>query len=206
MGVAGMSDPRRSVFVMNLPKRLSGRRNRTDYPGQAADAAEPDAGQAAHLSWVASTVGEYGWAVSGCRAEGRVPPWAYSIGMWLTCQGPELVLCGLPVEAAASIINAVGARLADGADLTPETVLDDVGPTPIGFRPVELSWRQTRLLAISDAFYGMVRVPYLQVVWSDPDGRFPWQRGFQRGLERRQPLLWLPQDDNPPSAWTRLDG
>jgi hypothetical protein len=190
---------------MNLPKRLSGRRNRTEYPGQAAGAAEPDPGQLAHLNWVAATVGEYGWAVSGSRAEGRVPPWAYSIGMWLTCQVPELLLCGVPVESAATIINAIGARAADGAEITPETVLDDVGPTPVAFRPVELSWRQTRLLTISDAFYGMVRVPYLQVVWSDPDGRFPWERGFPRGLERRQPMLWLPRDDNPPSPWTRLD-
>jgi hypothetical protein len=125
--------------------------------------------------------------------------------MWLTCQGPELILCGLPVEGAASIINAVGARVADGLDVTPDTVLDDVCPTPIAFRPVELSWRKTRLLTVSDAFYGMVRVPYLQVVWSDSGSRFPWERGFQRGLERRQPLLWLPRDDNPPSAWTRLD-
>ena len=51
----------------------------------------------------------------------------------------------------------------------------------------------------------MVRVPYLQVVWSDPASRFPWERGFQRGFERMQPMLWLPRDDNPPSPWTRLD-
>jgi hypothetical protein len=215
MPVAGMSDPRRSVSGMNLPKRLSGRRNRTEYPGQVEDAAGPDPGEVAHLNWVAATVGEYGWAVSGSRAEGKTPPWAYSIGMWLTCmapagmppagQSPELILCGLPVEGAASIINAVGARVADGVEVTPDTVLDDVCPTPLAFRPVELSWRKTRLLTISDAFYGMVRVPYLQVVWSDPSGRFPWERGFQRGFERRQPMLWLPRDDNPPSPWTRLD-
>ena len=163
---------------MNLPKRLSGRRNRTEYPDQVEDAAGPDPGEVAHLNWVAATVGEYGWAVSGSRAEGKTPPWAYSIGMWLTCmppagQSPELILCGLPVEGAASIINAVGARVADGVDLTPDTVLDDVCPTPLAFRPVELSWRKTRLLTISDAFYGMVRVPYLQVVWSDSGRPLP---------------------------------
>jgi hypothetical protein len=205
-----MSDPRRSVSGMNLPKRLAGRRNRTGYPDQVEDAAGPDPGVMAHLNWVADTVGEYGWAVSGSRADGKVPPWAYSIGMWLTCQpqacqGSELILCGLPVESAASIINAVGARAADGMEITPDTVLDDICETPLAFRPVDLSWRKTRLLTISDAFYGMVRVPYLQVVWSDTDGRFPWERGFKRGFERMQPMLWLPHDDNPPSPWTRLD-
>jgi Domain of unknown function (DUF4262) len=171
--------------------------------------AGPDPGELDHLNWVAATVGEYGWAVSGSRADRKAPPWAYSIGMWLTLsspasQVPELVLCGLPVEAAASIINAIGARAADGVEITPETVLDDVCSTPIAFRPVDLSWRKSRLLTVSDSFYGMVRVPYLQVVWSDAARRFPWERGFARGFERMQPMLWLPRDDNPPSSWTRL--
>ena len=190
---------------MNLPKRrLSARRNRTDCPEHVKDAAGPDPGQVDHLNWVAATVGEYGWAVSGSRADRKAPPWAYSIGMWLTCQVPELILCGLPVQDAASIINAIGARAADGVEITPETVLDDVCPTPIAFRPVDLSWRKTRLMTVSDSFYGMVRVPYLQVVWSDGASRFPWEGGFPRGFERLQPMLWLPRDDNPPSPWTRL--
>ena len=71
------------------------------------------------MSWVAATVGEHGWAISGRHGDEAAPPWAYSVGMWLTCQGPELVLCGLPVENAASIINAIGVRVADGAGLLP---------------------------------------------------------------------------------------
>jgi hypothetical protein len=85
-------------------------------------------------------------------------------------------------------------------------VLDDVCPAPLTLRPVEASWRATSgLLAISDAFYGMVRPPYLQVVWPDRNGRFPWEPGFQAAFDRMQPLLWLHRDDNPPSRWTRLD-
>src|ERR1700747_3205342 len=153
---------------MNLPKRRSGRSSPPECPGHAAedDGSGRDPEHAAYMSWVAGTVGEHGWAISGRHGDEAAPPWAYSVGMWLTCQVPELVLCGLPVDRAASIINAIGARAADGVEITPETVLDDVCPTPLAFRPVDLSWRQSRLLTISDSFYGMVRVPYLQVVWS----------------------------------------
>jgi hypothetical protein len=158
------------------------------------------------MSWVAATVGEHGWAVSGRHGDELAPPWAYSVGMWLTCQTPELVLCGLPVERAAAIINAIGARIADGADYRPDDVVDDICPAPLTFRPVEPSWRLTAgLLGVSDTFYGMVRPPYLQVVWSDKEGRFPSEPGFAATYDRMQPLLWMPRDDNPPSVWTRLD-
>jgi hypothetical protein len=203
---------------MNLPNRLPGRRGRPDCPGHAA----PDAGRDPHLSaagqlsaagertaymsWVAATVGEHGWAISGRHGDAAAPPWAYSVGMWLSCQVPELVLCGLPVENAASIINAIGARAADGEDFGPDDVLEGICPAPLAFRPVEPGWRAADgLLAFSDSFYGMVRPPYLQVVWSDRNGRFPWEAGFQPAFNRMQPMLWLPPDDNPPSAWTRLD-
>jgi Domain of unknown function (DUF4262) len=157
------------------------------------------------MSWLAATVGEHGWAISGRHGDEAAPPWAYSVGMWLTCQAPELVLCGLPVASAASIINVVGARIADGADYSPGDVLTDVCPAPLTFRPVEASWRlASGLLPISDAFYGMVRPPYLQIVWSDKNGRFPGEPGLRPAAERMQPLLWLPRDDNPPSPWTRL--
>ena len=178
-----MSDPRHSVMVMNLPKRLSGRRSRTETPGhvQEADEAGRDPEQTAYLSWVATTVERrHGWAISGRHGDEAAPPWAFSVGMWLTCQAPELVLCGLSVENAAAIINAVGARVADGADYGPGDVLDDVCPAPLAFRPVDPGWRATGgLLSVANAFYGMVRPPYLQVVWSDREGRFPWDQGHQ---------------------------
>src|ERR1700760_1749191 len=120
-----MSDPRRSVPGMNLLKRLSGRRSRPECPGpaQGAGEMERDPERAAYMSWVAATVSEHGWAISGRHGDDVAPPWAYSVGMWLTAQAPELVLCGLPVDNAASIINAIGARIADGADFGPDDVL-----------------------------------------------------------------------------------
>jgi hypothetical protein len=192
---------------MNLPRRSSGPRSRPECPGHAPqpDTCGPDPERAAYLSWLADTVSEHGWAISGRHGDEAAPPWAYSVGLWLSCQVPELVLCGLPVEQGAAIINAIGARLADGADLGPDDVLDDICPAPLTLRPVEPGWRSAGLLPVSDTFYGMVRPPYLQVVWSDGNGRFPGEANFEPDCESLQPLLWLPRDDNPPAAWTRLD-
>src|SRR5579862_9487803 len=116
---------------MNLPKRRSGRSSRPECPGHAAEAdgSGRDPEHAAYMSWVAATVGEHGWAISGRHGDEAAPPWAYSVGMWLSCQVPELVVCGLPVEIAAAVINAIGSRIADGAQYGPGDVLDDVFPS-----------------------------------------------------------------------------
>jgi hypothetical protein len=188
---------------MNLPKRLSGRRHDPECPGCAKEAAGADPDHLAYMNWVTGKIGEHGWAVPGVSGDGTMPPWAYSVGMWLTCQSPELIVCGAPVRNAGGIINALGTRIADGADLGPDDVLDDICPARLTLRPVDLTWRTTSMFAVSDEFYGFVRPPYLQVLWADKDGRFPWEPGFQDCFDGLQPLLWLPRDDNPPSPWTR---
>ena len=167
--------------------------------------AEPD--HLAYMNWITGTIGEHGWAVPGVEGDGAVPPWAYSVGMWLTCQTPELVVCGAPVRNAAGIVNAIGARIADGAEFGPDDVLDDVCPARLILRPVDLSWRATTgLLTVSDTFYGMVRPPYLQVVWPDRHDTLPVGTGLPgRVSTGSSRCSGSPATTTRPSPWTRLD-
>ena len=189
---------------MNVPKRHSGRRPDPARSGSAKEAAGADPEHLAYMNWITGKIGEHGWAVPGVEGTGPVPPWGYSVGMWLTCQTAELVVCGAPVRNARGIINAIGDRIADGAEFGPDDELDDICPARLILRPVDLSWRATGMFEVSDEFYGFVRPPYLQVVWADKNGRFPWEPRFQTCFGGLQPLLWLPRDDNPPTPWTRL--
>jgi len=83
--------------------------------------------------------------------------------------------------------------------------IDGICPCSLTVRPVDESWRMTSMFAVSDRYHGYVRPPYLQVVWPDRRDRFPGDPGFHFKYEGRQPLLWLPRDDNPPAIWTRID-
>ena len=67
------------------------------------------------------------------------------------------------------------------------------------------SWRATSLFAVSDSIYGYLRPTYQQIIWPDRRGGLPWEPGFEAKFEGLQPLLWLPRDDHPPGAWTRID-
>jgi hypothetical protein len=154
---------------------------------------------------VADDIRTVGWSVSAVLGDEIAPPWAYTVGLWLTHQGPELAMYGLPLEHMTVILNSVADRIANGAVIEAGDQLDGICPCSLAVRPVHASWRTTSMLAVSDRYYGYIRPPYLQVVWPDRKDRYPGDPGFQFKYEGRQPMLWLPLADNPPGAWTRID-
>jgi hypothetical protein len=138
---------------------------------------------------VADDIHAVGWSVSGVLGDEIAPPWAYTIGLWLSHQGPELTMFGLPVEHMTVILNSIGERIANGAVIEAGDELDGICPCSLAIRPVRSSWRSTTLFT----------------VWPDRKGRFPGDPGFQPRYEGRQPMLWLPREDHPPGVWTRID-
>jgi Domain of unknown function (DUF4262) len=154
---------------------------------------------------IAADIRAVGWSVSAVLGDELAPPWAYTVGLWLSHQGPELTMFGLPVEHLTTILNSMGDRMASGTLIEAGDRADGICPCSLAIRPVHASWRTTSLFAISDRYYGYVRPACLQVVWPDRRGRYPGDRGFQARYEGRQPMLWLPREDHPPGVWTRID-
>lgn len=56
----------------------------------------------------------FGWALQGVEG---VRPWVYSVGLTERFGHPELVMAGVPIDAAMAVINALGRRIAAGEDL-----------------------------------------------------------------------------------------
>jgi Domain of unknown function (DUF4262) len=202
-----MSYPSRNVSGMD-----PSRRRRANPPEQRCRCAECDAlaegislDPEACMRAVADDITAVGWSVSAVLGDEIAPPWAYTIGLWLSHQGPELTMFGLPVEHMTTILNATGDRLAAGSVIEAGDELEEICPCALAIRPVHASWRTTSLFAVSDRYYGYVRPACLQVVWPDRRGRYPGDPGFQARYEGRQPMLWLPREDHPPGVWTRID-
>jgi hypothetical protein len=167
--------------------------------------AASDHGPDAYLNTITGHIRRIGWAIQGVPGAGQRPAWAYSVGIWHTFRGPEFSVFGLSLYNMAAIVNVLGRRIADGVAIAPGDRLDDVSRCPFMIRPVHESWRATSLFAVSDTIYGYLRPSYLQIVWPDLTGRWPWERGFDARFGSLQPLLWLPRDDHPPGTWTRID-
>jgi hypothetical protein len=55
----------------------------------------------------------FGWALQGVEG---ARPWAYSIGLTERFGHPELVMVGVPLDAAGAMVNRIGRRIAEGED------------------------------------------------------------------------------------------
>jgi hypothetical protein len=150
-------------------------------PIAGADPAEQDPTQV--LEDLRRVIDRFGWAVlHGGGAPGD-PRYSHTAG--LTAFGhPEVIVVGLPFEAAETYLNLVGEAVRAGARFSPgvvTTALTDAD-SPVVFLQVA----DTSRLAVAEQFAGSVDA--LQLVWPDSTGKLPWEEGH-RNPPHAQPLL-----------------
>lgn len=145
-------------------------------------------------AWMRETVRRCGWAVEavfgegcwghpGCdcgRPRGIHPPFAYTVGLY-GFGHPEVVVFGLCIDTARTVLNDLGERVRRGSSLHPGEVLRfDGWPHRLhlfGFRDDG----DVPVLISAQRFYQRSQVdpvPTLQGVWDDRWGRFPWDPGY----------------------------
>lgn len=144
---------------------------------------------------ITDLVAAHGWAIQGVFADpGRQEPgFTYTIGVYRTHRHPELVVFGLPPEAAKTILNRVADRFARGGEaIVPGVRYDEILE---GFPAMFITAapeRTAEYLYAYEWFYQGQAPPVLQLVWPDEAGRFPWDEHFDHRFDVAQPLLGAP--------------
>lgn len=105
-------------------------------------------------------------------------PFTYTAGLWSLHQHPELIVLGLPMDAAHAILELLIADVRDGRGLS-------AGET------LEVEWAEARFhLADVSSHEASERVtlapydrdgrepPVVQIVWPDKNGKMPWQKRY----------------------------
>ena len=123
---------------------------------------------------------------------GANPPFAFSIGLHLNYEHPELIIFGQRAETAQAIINLIRDGVASGHQFVDGDVADDVleNGYKLGFWQVPLDvYRE--YLGTAIWFYQKSRFafPCLQVIWQDVNRRFPWEAECSPAVKKDQPLL-----------------
>jgi hypothetical protein len=152
----------------------------------------------AALQSVRDTIGEYGSTLFQLPGKSsrlpwlRKPPWAYTIGLYHTYGQPEIVIVGVEGPIASRILEGFKEKIKAGEALETGKEYEEFreGHNCV-FRPVDRS-QYRKYLEWATLFYGEKEFPTVQLVWSDPQRRYPWDAGseFDKRLKGFQPLLF----------------
>jgi hypothetical protein len=126
---------------------------------------------------VAALIRKYGCFIQAVAGEGRIPPFAYTVGLF-GLGHPELIVFGLDNESAGGTLNWFFDRIGSGTDLTPGEIVRPPGAR-IRFLVEEFPDPGAALYA-ANRHYQRPReasVPADQLTW-DVDGAFPWEPGY----------------------------
>jgi hypothetical protein len=137
---------------------------------------------------------EHDWHVMYVGGDEESPSFTYSTGIFALTGRPEIIVFGLPMEVAHSVVNEYGNRARAGETLASGDFYDDfLEGHPVTFIPVEDEDLIKRYATWTDWFYDRRQFPLLQLV--DPDsksGAFPWQPDYREEWHWHQPLLGRP--------------
>lgn len=134
-----------------------------------------------------AVIERHGWTIQGVEGGRGRRPFAYTVGLTRFHDHPELVVSGLPHEDACGLLDGLGEHVRDGHRFAAGDVV--VSSSRHRFRLLRVN--DPRRLVVAQEIYGLrgaKLVPGLQVVWSNHDGRWPWDPAWPDG-RRRQTLF-----------------
>jgi hypothetical protein len=146
-------------------------------------------------------VERHGWHVIAIGAESGLPSWAFTVGLTHTFGVPELAAFGLSREVGYTTLNMLGDLVREGERLRPGSRIGDVlEGFDLELRAGDSAWNYA-LFGYARWFYPHHEPAFMQCVWPDMSGRFPWEQGFEERLKRFQPALWMAPAEAPVGPW-----
>lgn len=139
----------------------------------------------AYLDQVAAMIRDHGWAIQGVFAtETSDQRWdfAYTVGLIERGCSSELVITGIPMRAAADLLNEIAASFMNSGEKIPPaeyTLQNGYVLKSVSFIPRQGSDIH---LGVARAYYGRPDVPVTQYVWPDKDHNYPWYPAWDQSM------------------------
>jgi hypothetical protein len=123
------------------------------------------------------------------EATDYLPSFAYTVGLWKNFNHPEIISFGLTLNTLHLILNDAGEIAKTGQKI-------EVGKNyDVFFENSDTQFLKVDKRNISDYFgqaisyYKTTDFPAIQLVWTDRNNKFPWDKDYEEEFEFRQPLL-----------------
>ena len=136
-----------------------------------------------------SDIKKFGLSVILIEATEYLPSFAYSIGLWQKFKHPELICFGLQPKTLHTIINDVADFVINGQIIHSGKAYNNI------FENIRNEFLNVDKRNLGDYFgaaidfYKSKDFPALQLVWTDRNDKFPWEKDFEEDFIYMQPLL-----------------
>jgi hypothetical protein len=142
---------------------------------------------------------QHGWVAAALGDYERGRSWFYTIGFDETLSQPELILFDMPSDIANGVLWRAYRDLKSGV-----LRLEDGAPWVVEGDPVGV-WRRVHASQIDgpDGWFASALsrreqltgsrggLQAFQLVGASPDGRYPWENGYDESIRFKQPALYL---------------
>ena len=135
-------------------------------------------------------VEQFGFHVAVISEDGYLPGFAYTIGLKKTYNHPEIIIFGLNNEMMHEILNGLGADIKSGKIFEPNKDYDNIiSNYPIRLIEIKKEHYQD-YFGYGGWFYdNKFDFPAYQLVWTDKDRKYPWEKEFNENWKFKQPIL-----------------
>ena len=142
-----------------------------------------------HERGFVEAIREHGWFRTDVMADAEGPGFSYTTGLWQGLQHPELIVFGLNGQTAHEIFWDVFRSIEAGEALPIGRPVADVFGNALAYVLPVAEKYHAEYLGWSRWFYRGDGFPCVQIIWPDPEGRFPWNADFDPELKGFQPDL-----------------
>jgi hypothetical protein len=132
---------------------------------------------------------KYGWHVLKVMEDDNGPAFAYSIGLYKTFKHPEIIIVGLNLDLAHSLINNIGEDIKNGMIYKSGEFYADIIES---FKCLMVSVSQDNYgeyMGYGYWFYKNYDFPLLQCIYPTVKGIFPWESSWPEEIKDIQPIL-----------------
>jgi hypothetical protein len=149
----------------------------------------PEAAFDEHEKKFVANIREHGWVVTNVFAEGEMPGFSYTTGLWKALGVPELIVFSLKTEAAHQIFWNIFNEAKAGRQFQNGTRINNILNTLDVVLMTVDKQHYREYLGWSRWFYAGDLFPCAQLIWPDRANLFPWNTEFDARFASDQPDL-----------------
>ena len=138
---------------------------------------------------VIDDIAAHGWHCVNILAEGNLPPYSFTVGLFHSYGHPELIIFGLRSEVAHQILAIAADAAKNGAPLDLSQPSDElINSYSCCFAQVPISEYRDHVGYCRWYYHGN-EFPLYQIVWPSRAGLFPWHPDATAEFRSIQPVI-----------------